>query len=110
MGNKVSTLVEEEAEVRKFNMFPAYDTRDWSIHFKDRYPENVVKVEDLEDIILLYYNNEANKQDVTFYCKQLHNTLNLNNTTVGFNEIMLAFSILIKGSAFEKNKMALQVL
>lgn len=120
MGNRVS-IVGEEAEVKRFNMYPANDVREWSMYFKSIYPEGKMKKEDLERIFIKYFLPKEIKTEETktdeikiektrnFYLKefinQLFATIDIRERDfITFDDILLAFSALSKGSKIEKLK------
>ncbi|KAL6121790.1 hypothetical protein NUSPORA_01240 [Nucleospora cyclopteri] len=104
MGNRVSHLTNEDKELRKFNHFPSNDVREWAIHFRSRYPSNGMKARDIEEIFYSYFpEQKKDNQHIKKFSKQLFNTLNIGESgCVDFNEVLIAFSILAKGSPFEK--------
>lgn len=105
MGNKVSTLRGDDAEVKKFNMFTASDVREWSIYFKTKYPERIMVVDDFVFVFKYFFNEDVDDNDIKLFCNQLFNTINISESgVIDFNEIMIGFSIIAKGSFLEKVK------
>ncbi|ORD94279.1 NCS1 [Enterospora canceri] len=104
MGNRPSALTGEDAEVRRFNMFVPNDVREWSIHFKTTYPDGYMRETDIEKIFIVCYSHKINNSlHLKRFTKQLFNTLDITNTgRLNFNEVMIGFSILTKGSFLEK--------
>lgn len=128
MGNKVS-IVGEEAEVKRFNMYPPNDVREWSLHFKSKYMDGHISKIEMEKMFLLFFlpycnakkgygpkvtedkSENKNKINVSFracvsrFIEQLYNTIDIRgNNKVCFDDILVAFSTLNKGSKIEKLK------
>ena len=115
MGNKVSVFINEDKEVKKFNIFPSNDVREWSTYFKKEYSDRFMTINDFEHILQTYLNisntnpiaNDTESKllmdDIKLISKLIFVTLNISNSNkVDFNEIMIGFSILTKGSFLEK--------
>lgn len=99
MGNQESKPVINDLEVRKFSHFPAGDVREWSVYFAASYPVGYMMQSDLEEIFLAFFPFGEVKK----FCASLFQTINIGQTgNIDFNELLIAFSILTKGSNFEK--------
>ena len=110
MGNKVS-IVGEEAEVKRFNMFLANDVREWSIHFKSKYPDGKITKLELEKLFMHYFipTTPEDKQTKTKAVRKFVELLFINldlrgQNKVCFDDILMGFSTLNKGSFIDKAK------
>lgn len=89
----------EEFEIRKFSHFAANDVKEWASYFKTHYPDGYMSQKNLEEIFLAFFPFGR----VQKFCASLFQTINIGQTgLVDFNEFLIAFSILVKGSNFEK--------
>lgn len=99
MGNQESKIQTNDLEIRKFSHFAANDVKDWSVYFTTHYPAGYMTQADLEEIFLSFFPFGEVKK----FCTSLFQTINIGQTGhVDFNEVLIAFSILVKGSHFEK--------
>ncbi|ELQ75175.1 Ca2+ sensor (EF-Hand superfamily) [Trachipleistophora hominis] len=100
MGNKVSpNLLQTAATVKKFSHFNESDIKKWSAEFNANYPSGYMTEKDLQLIFKkLFPFGECNRFTVILF-----RTINISGTkTIDFNELLIAYSILRKGSIFEK--------
>jgi neuronal calcium sensor 1 len=99
MGAQESRIQACGNEVRKFSHFPSNDVKEWCSYFNTHFPDGYMTQKGLEDIFLLYFPFGS----VTKFTSRLFQTINIGQTgLVDFNELLIAFSILVKGSNFEK--------
>lgn len=99
MGNQESKIQTNDLEIRKFSHFAPNDVREWSMHFATYYPAGYMTQADLEEIFLSFFPFGEVKK----FCTSLFQTINIGQTGhIDFNEVLIAFSILVKGSNFEK--------
>ncbi|KAI4292487.1 neuronal calcium sensor 1 [Pancytospora philotis] len=99
MGNQESKAKPNDLDIKKFSHFPANDVRDWSAHFSAHYPGGYMTQEDLEALFREFFPFGSVKN----FCSSLFQTINIGQTQqLDFNELLIAFSILVKGSPFEK--------
>lgn len=101
MGSQESKPRVNDLEVRKFSHFPASDVKEWSTYFTANYPDGCMTQADLEEIFLAFFPFGEVKK----FCASLFQTINIGQTgKIDFNELLIAFSILAKGSSFEKRR------
>lgn len=100
MGSGPSTIpgnVEEDA--RQFSHFPPKDIQEWSSSFKSEFPGGYMTPDDLEAIFRDFFPFGS----PTNFSKRLFETINISQSAViDFHELLIAYSILIKGSDHEK--------
>ncbi|EJW01639.1 hypothetical protein EDEG_03814 [Edhazardia aedis USNM 41457] len=100
MGNTKSLPDKEKEDVlSKFSHFNPHDVIFWYKSFEREFPNNLITLHDLEKIFkdLFPFGN------CKLFVKHLFRTINIGNTQkIDFNELFIAFSILTKGSKFEK--------
>lgn len=101
MGGQVSRPVDDgtEASLKKFTHFTPSDLKEWSTSFKTSFPANNMQLIDMVNLFhSLYPNGSPNS-----FCKALFRTINIaQNDKIDFNELLIALSILISGSDFER--------
>lgn len=99
MGNQESKIQGEETDVRKFSHFPHTDVKEWSNAFQTLYPDGSVTPKNLEEIMMMFFPFG----DVRPFSERLFQTINIGQTGyIDFNELLIAFSILVKGSKYER--------
>lgn len=100
MGNKISpNILQTAATVKKFSHFDESDIKKWSCEFNTNYPSGYMTERDLQII----FNKLFPFGDTSKFTGYLFRTINISGTrTVDFNELLIAYSILRKGSIFEK--------
>ncbi|KAI5169214.1 neuronal calcium sensor 1 [Pancytospora epiphaga] len=99
MGNQESKPKMSDLEVRKFSHFPVEDVKRWTTYFTVNYPAGYMVQSDFEEIFLSFFPFG----EVRNFCASLFQTINIGQTgNVDFSELLIAFSILTKGSNFEK--------
>lgn len=99
MGNTESKIQPDNLEIRKFSHFPQADVKEWSAYFKTHFPKGAMTEADFESVFsqLFCFGNCMK------FSKRLFKTINISqNGLVDFNELLIAFSILAKGSDYEK--------
>lgn len=100
MGSAASTIPAElEDEVRQFSHFPSKDIQEWSVSFKSEFSCGYITSKDLEVMFRNFFpfGSPAN------FSRRLFETINISQTaTVDFHELLIAYSILVKGSNHEK--------
>lgn len=99
MGGRQSIpLIIDDNEIKKFSHFPISDVKSWLNTLKTKY-NNKLSEQDIQNI----FNSLFPFGDSRLFAKNLFRTLNIsNNKYLSFNEIMIAYSILFKGSRFER--------
>lgn len=100
MGNRSSSLKHFDLDdSKKFSHFPSKDVQDWSHEFKTRFPNGKMTLQDLEMMFKRFFPFGSPKKFVI----RLFNTINISQSDfIDFHELLIAFSILMKGSNFEK--------
>lgn len=99
MGNTTSKVISDETEIKKFSHFPAADVKEWLNFFNSNYSSGSMSVYDLESLFRMLF---PLGQVEGFSCR-LFRTINIGQTgLIDFSEFLIAFSILVKGSSFEK--------
>lgn len=100
MGNSLSRVPDvNQEDAKKFSHFPAKDIHEWSISFKKHFPRGYITVTDLETMFKRLFPFGSPKR----FSQRLFQTINISQSNqVDFHEFLIAFSILIKGSNFEK--------
>lgn len=99
MGNQESKIQADGLDIRKFSHFAQCDLKEWSSYFKMYYPRGYITQEDLEKLLQAFFpfGNPTN------FCNTLFQTINIGQSgCIDFNELLIAFSILVKGSKYEK--------
>lgn len=99
MGSRFSTVViNTPTNKKKFSHFTESDLRKWEQQFNMQYPTGHMTERDLT--IQLHRLFPFGKSD---FATILFRTINISNSgDIDFNELLIAFSILKKGSAHEK--------
>ncbi|KAG0435051.1 Neuronal calcium sensor 1 [Dictyocoela muelleri] len=99
MGNNESIpFIIDETDISKYSHFPLDDVKGWLTTFKNKY-NNKITIKDLENI----FNSLFPFGDSELFAKNLFKTMNISNSQfLGFDEIMIVYSILAKGSQFER--------
>ncbi|WUR02972.1 neuronal calcium sensor 1 (NCS1) [Vairimorpha necatrix] len=100
MGNRSSTLKNFDLDdSKKFSHFPSKDVQEWSNEFRTRFPNGKMTLQDLEMMFRRFFPFGSPKKFVL----RLFNTINISQSDyIDFHELLIAFSILMKGSNFEK--------
>eukprot|EP00866_Antonospora_locustae_P000908 jgi/Antlo1/908/1739 len=89
----------QRSDTEKFSHFPPKDIKSWSDSFYKAFPNGSMKVQDLERQLKCFFPFGDSRQ----FSKILFRTINISGTdTIDFHEMLIAFSILTKGSNFEK--------
>lgn len=100
MGSGVSTIPGDvEDDVRQFSHFPPRDIHEWSSSFRSEYPGGHMTQKDLEAVFRSFFpfGSPAN------FSRRLFETINISQTAaISFHELLIAYSILVKGSDHEK--------
>ncbi|KAI5148930.1 neuronal calcium sensor 1 [Enteropsectra breve] len=101
MGNTDSRIKSSDSEVKKFSHFAAEDVMEWLSYYQSICPDGYLSRADLEMIFIqLFPFGKPQK-----FSEALFRTINIGNTGLAdFNELLIAFSILAKGSSFEKQR------
>lgn len=99
MGNSKSKIDPDALDIRKFSHFSHIHLKEWSRNFKYLFTDGFMKKEDLQRLLkLLFPFGNPDK-----FTNTLFQTINISQTDcVDFNELLIAFSILSKGSKYEK--------
>jgi len=99
MGNISSKSAKEDLEIRKFSHFPKSDVKDLLAYFKAHYPNGYMTQKDFA----WCFKQLFPFGDPSAFSRMLFRTINIGGSEViDFNELLIAFSILMKGSPFEK--------
>ncbi|KAG5859890.1 Ca2+-binding protein [Encephalitozoon hellem] len=100
MGSGASTIPSNlEEDARQFSHFPSKDIQEWSSSFKSEYPDGCMTPDDLETI----FRNFFPFGSPTNFSRRLFETINISQTAaIDFHELLIAYSILVKGSDHEK--------
>ncbi|KAF9764869.1 Neuronal calcium sensor 1 [Nosema granulosis] len=100
MGSSLSSIPDvNQEDAKKFSHFPAQDIHEWSISFKKHFPRGYITVGELEAMFKRLFPFGSPKK----FSSRLFQTINISQSNqVDFHEFLIAFSILIKGSSFEK--------
>ncbi|CAD25268.1 CALCIUM-BINDING PROTEIN OF THE RECOVERIN SUBFAMILY [Encephalitozoon cuniculi GB-M1] len=100
MGSGASTIPDNvEEDVRQFSHFPPRDIQEWSSSFRSEYPGGCMTLKDLEAMFRSFFPFGS----PTNFSRRLFETINISQTeTVDFHELLIAYSILVKGSDHEK--------
>ncbi|KAK1350034.1 hypothetical protein CWI38_1715p0020 [Hamiltosporidium tvaerminnensis] len=89
----------DEESIRKFSHFDSEDVRRWSISFQKAFPTGYLSQSDLEKLFLTFFPFGSPKK----FTAILFTTINISGTEmIDFHELLISFSILTKGSSFEK--------
>ncbi|AFN82843.1 recoverin-like calcium-binding protein [Encephalitozoon romaleae SJ-2008] len=100
MGSSSSTIPgSAEEDARQFSHFPPKDIQEWSSSFKSVFPTGYMTSDDLETIFRDFFPFGS----PTNFSKRLFETINISQSeAIDFHELLIAYSILIKGSDHEK--------
>lgn len=99
MGNQTSQLLPKDPDFAKFVHFSPIEIREWSNTFKTLFPTGKMALKDLEE----FYSKLFPFGKVNNFCKRLFQNINISQSTqIDINELLIAFTILYKGSSFEK--------
>ncbi|RVD92079.1 recoverin-like calcium-binding protein [Tubulinosema ratisbonensis] len=100
MGNIRSTPTSSKNEdIEKFSHFSPEDIETWSASFKLTFPSRKITLANLEKQLQEFFPF-GNSQN---FSKLIFKTINISGTdSIDFHELLIAFSILTKGSSFEK--------
>lgn len=100
MGNQPSKLVPSvDCDIKKFSNFAATDIREWLLQFRTRFPEGHITPASLEALFAELFPRGRPRR----FCKALFGTINLaHSEKIDFNELLIALSILLCGSSFER--------
>ncbi|EOB13609.1 Neuronal calcium sensor 1 [Nosema bombycis CQ1] len=100
MGNSLSRVPDiNHEDAKKFSHFPAKKIHEWSVSFREHFPRGYITVSELELIFKRLFPFGSPKN----FSIRLFETINISQSNqVDFNEFLIAFSILLKGSDFEK--------
>ncbi|EEQ81204.1 hypothetical protein NCER_102510 [Vairimorpha ceranae BRL01] len=100
MGNRSSSLKNFDVDdSKKFPHFAIKDLQEWSSEFNAKYPNGKMSLQDLEIMFKRFFPFGSPKKFVF----RLFNTINISQSNhIDFHELLIAFSILMKGSSFEK--------
>lgn len=100
MGSSHSSVENAQSENgRKFTHFSQEEIQSWSESFHKAFPSKEMRVQDLEKLLRNFFPFG----DPQAFSRTLFRTINISGTdTVDFHEMLIAFSILTKGSNFEK--------
>lgn len=100
MGNRISpNILQTAATIKKFSHFEESDIKKWSAEFNTFYPAGYMTEKDLQVLFKKLFPFSINNK----FSVYLFKTINISGTkTVDFNEFLIAYSILRKGSVFEK--------
>jgi Ca2+-binding EF-hand superfamily protein len=99
MGNAGSSIRDYDADLRKFSHFFPGDVKDWIASFIKTFPAGHMTRLDLEKTLRdLFPFGDPSK-----FSNFLFKAINIGQTEcIDTNEFLIAFSILVKGSRFEK--------
>ena len=100
MGGAYSRATQPNEEtIGKFSHFSPQDIQLWSKSFHNTFPNNAMKTQDLERQLKNFFPFG----DPRRFSEILFRTINISGTdSIDFHEVLIAFSILTKGSNFEK--------
>lgn len=100
MGSGASTVSRElEDDARQFSHFPQKDIQEWSASFKDEFPSGYITLKDLEAMFKRFFPFGSPSN----FSRRLFETINISQTAaIDFHELLIAYSILVKGSPHEK--------
>lgn len=99
MGNQTSQLIPRDPDFAKFVHFSPNEINGWSNTFKSLYPTGKMSLKDLED----FYSKLFPFGKVHNFCERLFKNINISQSMqIEINEILIAFTILLKGSSFER--------
>ncbi|KAM0671975.1 Ca2+-binding protein [Ordospora colligata] len=100
MGSSVSTMSEDmDSDLRQFSHFPTNDLHQWLVAFKKAYPTGYITAKNLEDMFRGYFPFGSPEA----FSKRLFETINISEScAIDFHELMIAYSILVKGSDHER--------
>jgi neuronal calcium sensor 1 len=97
MGGTGSTLPADDTD--KYTHFPTRDLQEWLNAFRREFSNGQMTCRDLEAIFREFFPFGSPQN----FSRRLFETINISQSgTVDFNELLIAFSILTKGSSHEK--------
>lgn len=100
MGSSPSTIssaVDDDA--RQFSHFPSKDIHEWSLSFKSEFPDGYITLPQLELIFRDFFPFGSHSR----FSRRLFETINISQSDIiDFHELLIAYSILMKGSDHEK--------
>ncbi|KCZ75253.1 hypothetical protein H311_03772, partial [Anncaliia algerae PRA109] len=86
-------------DIEKFSHFSPEDIESWSTSFKSTFPNKKITLQNLEQQLQEFFPFG----DSHNFSKLIFKTINISGTeSIDFHELLIAFSILTKGSSFEK--------
>jgi neuronal calcium sensor 1 len=97
MGSTASTLPEDDID--KYSHFPSRDLQEWLGAFRREFSSGQMTCMDLEAVFREFFPFGSPQN----FSRRLFETINISQSeAVDFNELLIAFSILMKGSTHEK--------
>ena len=102
MGNQTSQVLQKDSDFNrfaKFIHFSPFEIKEWSNSFKTLYPSGKMSLKDMEE----FYSKLFPFGKVHNFCKRLFKNINIGqNTQIELNDLLISFTILFKGSSFER--------
>ncbi len=88
-----------DSDIRQFSHFPANDLHQWLVAFKKAYPAGHITAKNLESMFRGFFPFGSPES----FSKRLFETINISESSaIDFHELMIAYSILVKGSDHER--------
>ncbi|ELA40832.1 uncharacterized protein VICG_02132 [Vittaforma corneae ATCC 50505] len=99
MGNQSSQPLSKDLECSKFIHFLPIEIREWSFAFKTIYPDGRMSLKDFID----FFSSLFPFGKVEPFCTRMFQNINISQAKeVELSELLIAFTILLKGSTFER--------
>ncbi|KAM0679487.1 Calcium-binding protein NCS-1 [Glugoides intestinalis] len=99
MGNQTSQPLSQNKEYAKFVQLLPGEVKDWFAVFKAMYPGTRISIDNFTSFFRMLFPFGK----VEPFCKRLFQTINISKTKdIDLKELLLAFTILLKGSTFER--------
>lgn len=99
MGNQTSQPLSQNQDYSKFVHLLPNEVKDWFAVFKAMYPSSRISIDDFTSFFRMLFPFGK----VEPFCKRLFQTINISKTKdIDLKELLLAFTILLKGSTFER--------
>lgn len=99
MGNQPSQPFSKDLDHSKFIHFLPHEIREWSHSFRIMFPSGKISLPSLNDLfsVLFPFGNVAP------FCSRLFSNINISQSgEIELEELLIAFTILFKGSSFER--------
>jgi Ca2+-binding EF-hand superfamily protein len=99
MGNQNSQPSARNIDYSKFSHFLPAEIKEWSSMFKSVYPDNRMSLDDFID----FFSSLFPFGNVKPFCSRLFQNINISQAEeIELGEFLIAFTILLKGSTFER--------